>query len=91
MQACGFQIIPTLRVMNLVDRLGYLQFDEDDVFDEQINSIFPDHDPIVSSGHAMLLQDGEPRLAQIVHRCVFIYFLKKLRSQRVEHRQGRGQ
>jgi hypothetical protein len=32
--ACGFQIIQTLRVMNLVDRLGYLQFDEDDVFDE---------------------------------------------------------
>jgi hypothetical protein len=34
MQACGFQIIQTLREMNLVDRLGYLQFDEDDVFDE---------------------------------------------------------
>ena len=34
MQACGFQIIQTPRVMNLVDRLGYLQFDEDDVFDE---------------------------------------------------------
>jgi hypothetical protein len=34
MQACGFQIIQTLREMDLVDRLGYLQFDEDDVFDE---------------------------------------------------------
>ena len=34
MQACGFQIIQALRAMNLVDRLGYLQFDEDDVFDE---------------------------------------------------------
>jgi hypothetical protein len=34
MQACGFQIIQTLREMNLVDRLGYLQFDDDDVFDE---------------------------------------------------------
>jgi hypothetical protein len=33
-QARGFQIIQALRVMNLVDRLGYLQFDEDDVFDE---------------------------------------------------------
>jgi hypothetical protein len=34
MQACGFQIIQALRAMNLVDRLGYLQFDEDYVFDE---------------------------------------------------------
>ena len=34
MQACGFQIVQALREMNLVNRLGYLQFDEDDVFDE---------------------------------------------------------
>ena len=34
MQARGFQIIQALRAMNLVDRLGYLQFDEDDLFDE---------------------------------------------------------
>ena len=33
MQARGFQIIQTLCEMNLVDRHGYLQFDEDDVFD----------------------------------------------------------
>ncbi len=34
MQARGFQIIQALRAMNLVDRLDYFQFDEDDVFDE---------------------------------------------------------
>jgi hypothetical protein len=34
MQACGFQIIQTLREMNRVDRHGYLQFDEGHVFDE---------------------------------------------------------
>lgn len=34
MQACGSQIIQGLRAMNLVNRLGYLQFDEDDMFDE---------------------------------------------------------
>jgi hypothetical protein len=34
MQSCGFQIIQALRAMNVVDRLGYLQFDEDYVFDE---------------------------------------------------------
>jgi hypothetical protein len=34
MQACGFQIIQALRDMNLIDPFGYLQFDEDDVFDE---------------------------------------------------------
>jgi hypothetical protein len=50
--------------MNLVDRLGYLQFDEDDVFDEQVNGIFPDHDSVVSNGHRMLLRDGKPRLAE---------------------------
>ena len=33
MQACGFQIIQALRSMDLVDRPGGLQFDEDDVFD----------------------------------------------------------
>ena len=74
--------------MNLVDRLGYLQFDEDDVFDELVNSIFPDHDPIASNDHGVLLRDGEPRLAQLVHQCVFIHFLKKPSSQCVEHRQG---
>jgi hypothetical protein len=34
MQACGFQIIQGLRAMNLVDRPGHLQSDEDDMFDE---------------------------------------------------------
>jgi hypothetical protein len=34
MQVRGFQIIQALRPMNLVDRLGHLQFDEDDVVDE---------------------------------------------------------
>ena len=34
MQACGLQIIQALRAMNLVDHLGYLQFDEDGLFDE---------------------------------------------------------
>jgi hypothetical protein len=33
MQACGFQIIQALRTMNLVDRLGYLRFGEDNAFD----------------------------------------------------------
>jgi hypothetical protein len=88
MQACGFQIIQALRAMNIVDRPGYLQFDEDDVFDKQVNSIFPDHDPIVSNDHGMLLRDGEPRLAQLVDQCVFIDSLKESSSQRVDHRQG---
>ena len=34
MQVRGFQIIQALRPMKLVDRLGHLQFDEDDVVDE---------------------------------------------------------
>jgi hypothetical protein len=34
MQARGFQIIQALRAMNVVDPLGYFQFDEDDVVDE---------------------------------------------------------
>ena len=36
----------------------------------------------------MLLRDGDPGLAELVHQCVFIDFLKESRSQRVEHRQG---
>ena len=68
MQACGFQITQALRTMNLVNCLGYLQFNEDDVFDEQVNSVFPDHDPIVSNDHVMLLRDGEPSLAELVRQ-----------------------
>jgi hypothetical protein len=34
MQARGLQAIQALRTMNLIDRLGYLQFNEDGVFDE---------------------------------------------------------
>jgi hypothetical protein len=82
MQVRGFQIIQALRAVNLVDRLGYLQFDEHAVCDQQVNSIFPDLDPIVSNDHGMLLRDGEPRLAQLVHQCVFIDFLKEPSSQR---------
>jgi hypothetical protein len=55
----------TLRAMNLVDRPGYLQFDEDDVLDEQVNR-YSDYDPIVPNDHGMLLRDGEPRLAEFV-------------------------
>jgi len=80
MQACGFQIIQALRVMNLIDRPRDLQFDEDDVFDEQVDSIFPDHDPIVSNDHGMLLRDGEAGLAELVHQCVFIDLLKESSS-----------
>ena len=80
MQACGFQIIQALRVMNLIDRPRDLQFDEDDVFDEQVDSIFSDHDPIVSNDHGMLLRDGEPGLADLVHQCVFIHSLKESSS-----------
>jgi hypothetical protein len=36
----------------------------------------------------MLLRDGEPRLAELVHQRVFIDFLKESSSQRMEHRQG---
>jgi hypothetical protein len=88
MQVRGFQIVEALRAMDFVDRLQYLQFDEDDVFDKQVNSIFPDHYPIVSNDHGMLLRDGESRLAKLVDRCVFLDFLKESRSQRLEHRQG---
>jgi hypothetical protein len=63
-----FQAVQQNLAMNIVDRPGYLQLDEDDVFDEQVNSIFPDHDPIVSNNHGMLLRDGEPRLAQLVRQ-----------------------
>ncbi len=34
MQACGFQVVQALRAMNVVDRLGYFQFNENRVFDE---------------------------------------------------------
>ena len=88
MQTCGFQIIQALRAMNLVDRPGYFQFDEDHVFDEQVNRIVPDHNAIVSNDHAMLLRDGDSGLAKLVQQSVFIDFLKESASQPVEHRQG---
>jgi hypothetical protein len=74
--------------MNIVDPLGGFQFDEDDVFDEQVNGIVPDHNPIISNNDAMSLRDGEPSLPELVHQSVFIDFLKKSASQRGEHRQG---
>jgi hypothetical protein len=33
-----------------------------DVFVEQVNRIFPDHDPIVSNDHGMVLRDASPDL-----------------------------
>jgi hypothetical protein len=52
------------------------------------NSIFPYHDAIVPNDHGILVRHGKPRLAQLVHQCVFIDLLKESGSQRVEHRQG---
>src|SRR5271170_7414633 len=71
MQTCGFQIIQALRASN------HVQFDEDDVFDEQVNGIFPDRDPFVSNDHGKLLRDGESRLAWRVHQCVSYTFSRK--------------
>jgi hypothetical protein len=87
MQACGLQIIQALRAMDLVDRLGYLQFDQDDVFDEQVSRIVSDHDPIVSNDHTMLLRDGDPSFPELVKQSVFIDSLKESGSQRAEYRQ----
>jgi hypothetical protein len=47
-----------------------------------------DLDPILSNNPRMLLRDREPRLAELVHQCVFIDFLKEFNSQRVAYRQG---
>ena len=55
MQARHFQIIQALRPMNFVDPLRRLQFDQNVTFNERVNRIVPDHDPIVSNGHAMFL------------------------------------
>ena len=55
MQARRFQIIQALHPMNLIDPLRRLQFDQNVTFNERVNRIVPDHDPIVSNGHAMLL------------------------------------
>ena len=88
MQARGFQIIQALRAMNLFDRFGCLQFDEDDVLDEGVSHIVHDHNPAVSNDHAMLLRDGDSSLAKLVQQSVFIDFLRESGSQRVEHRQG---
>ncbi len=41
MQACGFQIIRTLREMKLIDRLGDFQFHKDNGFNEQVKRIIP--------------------------------------------------
>ena len=54
-QGRGFQVIQTLRLMNLVDPFGDFQFDEDDGFNEKIGRVFPDRDPIIPQDHAMLL------------------------------------
>jgi hypothetical protein len=41
MQARGLQTIQALRAMQRANRPGLLRFDK------QINSLFPDHDPVV--------------------------------------------
>ena len=88
MQARGLQVVQALRSMDVVDCLGHFQFDNDDTLDKQVNSIVANHDPIVPNHHSMLLQDGEPGLAQFMHQSVFIDFLQKSNPERVKHSQG---
>ena len=62
MQACGFQIIQALRAMNVVDRLGHLQFDEDDVFDKQVNGISPTTIPSYRTAMGCCCETANPDL-----------------------------
>jgi hypothetical protein len=87
MQACGFQVIQALRAMNLVDTLATFN-SMTTLSSTSRSTAYSDYDPIAPNDHGMLVRHGKPRLAQLVHQCVFIDFLKESSSQRVEHRKG---
>jgi hypothetical protein len=74
--------------MNLVDRPDHLQYNEVGAFDKRIYCIFPYHDPVVANGHKIPRRDRAPSLAQLVHQCAFIDFLKEHGSQCMEPREG---
>ena len=66
--------------------IAFATFNKDALFHKQINSKFPDHDPIVPNGHRVLLRDGKPSLAQLMHQRPFIHLLHEPSSQPMEHR-----
>ena len=73
--------------MNLVDHLGCLQFNEDDVFDEQVKPYGPRRrsrriERLCDVAARRRFQPCEPGAAKR-----FIDFLKESGSQRVERRQ----
>jgi hypothetical protein len=87
MQACGFQIIQTLRAMNLVDRLGYFQSTRTNTFDEQVNSIFRLRSHRIERPRDVVAR-RRAQTSGVRAQCIFIDFLKKSSSQRVQHCKG---
>ena len=63
--------------MNGLQALNGLQFDQQDILDEQIGNVFPNYHFVVPNSKLQLLINPKARSPQFLGQGIFVAFLKK--------------
>jgi hypothetical protein len=69
--------------MYLVQRLYRLNFDDNNIFDQQVGDEIPNHNVLISNFLPVLLDNFETDIAQFNDQRVFVNFLDEPHSERI--------
>jgi hypothetical protein len=70
MQADSFEVVQTLRAMDVIERPHRLEFNQDTPFDQQIDRIFADYDSIISDERRI---HSDSRFTSISSACICVH------------------
>jgi hypothetical protein len=82
------EVIDALRAMRAVERAYGFQFDEDGVFDQEIDEIFADQDAFVCDRASTLLRDSKASGAQLYCQGVFVDLFQETAAECIRHSEG---
>ena len=85
-QTGRFQVIQTLGDVNIIKGFHRLQFNQNQVLDQDIAHLLSDHHTAIMNRNPNLLNHGHPPLANFVCQRVFVHFFQESASKRVTHR-----
>ncbi len=84
-QATRLEIIDALRSVYTIQRLDFLQFNDDGTFDQHINGVLPDDDIVVPDRDPVLLCHAETCLTQPVSQGILVDLLEKAGPKRIHN------
>jgi hypothetical protein len=82
-QPGGAQVVDALRAMDVRHCLGGLQFHDHRFFDQQVDRVFTNNDPVLDDDNAALLYDREAGFAKLVRARIFLNLFKESRSKSI--------